>query len=205
MLTRAASHWPTTSRHVLALSVTFSQRREIDSRLTSTSPTVVAFFLASLLWVPVAPASVVTVSRVRPISDGSRAVLKDAIRRSPTIKRLMDELQARDIIVYVDLTLDLVSDRGKTMVVTANSTVRILRVLISGRLDPRQRIEVLGHELQHALEIAREEGVGTDESMRDLFLRIGYATGPKAFETVAAQNIEAQVKRDLGLWTGRGR
>jgi len=166
---------------------------------------MVAFFLASLLVVPVAPASVVAISRVRPISDGSRSLVKDAVQRSQTVQRLMDELQARDIIVYVDLTLDLLSDRGKTSVVTAQSTVRILRVLINARLDPRQRIEVLGHELQHAVEIAREDGVGTDDTMRELFLRIGYSTGPKAFETIAAQNVEAQVKRDLGLWTGKGR
>jgi len=166
---------------------------------------VIAFFLSSLLVAPIAPATVMNVSRVRPLSDGSRAVVKDAMRRSPTIKHLIDELQARDIIVYVDLSMDMLRDRGATSVVTAQSTVRILRVLINGRLDPRQRIEVLGHELQHALEIAREEGVGSDDTMRDLFLRIGYSTGPKAFETNAAQDIESQVKRDLGVWTGKGR
>ena len=47
--------------------------------------------------------------------------------------------------------------------------------------------------------------MGSDDTMRDLFLRIGYSTGPKAFETYAAQDIESQVKRDLGVWTGKGR
>ena len=132
-------------------------------------------------------------------------VVQDAMRRSPTIKRLVEELQSLEIIVYVDLSFDMVRDRGTTTVVTSNSTVRILRVLISARLDPRQRIEVLGHELQHAVEIARADGVASDETMRDLFLRIGYSTGPKAFETNAAQNVESQVKKDLGVWTGKGR
>jgi hypothetical protein len=143
-----------------------------------------------------APAPVPVVTRVRPLSGPARAVLDDAIARSPTIVRLIAELQRHDVIVYVDVEA-MTGARGATSLVSANDFARYVRVLVDIRLDPRQQIEVLGHELQHAMEIARDAGVVDIRSFQALFGRIGYPTGRASYETDAARKIEYDVRAEI--------
>lgn len=144
------------------------------------------------------PAPVVT--RVRPLSGPARFVLDEGLLRSPTIVRLVEELHRHDVFVYVEL--DEPSDaRGSTGIMSVAPGARFLRIRIHRRLDPRQQIEVLGHELHHALEIARAAEVVDDKSFRAFYDRIGYQNG-RGFETDGAKRIEEEIRRDLSF-TGR--
>jgi hypothetical protein len=155
-------------------------------------------FIVPLMVLPLPPTSAaMSATRLRPVSNISRAIVAEAFRRSATVRRLVTELQQLDTLVFIDLNLNPMVDRGTTSVMASAGGFRMLRVLISSALDPRRRIEVLGHELQHALEIARERSVVNDATLRDLYGRIGFAMGQTSYETAAARQIELEVRRDL--------
>ena len=154
--------------------------------------------IASLMIMPPpAASSAVTAMKVRPLSNISRSIVNEAVRRSPTVKRLLAELQQRDVLVFFDINATPSNDLGTTSVMSTAGGFRMVRVLISANLDPRRRIEVLGHELQHVLEIASEQSVVDQVSLRGLYSRIGYQVGASSFETDEARQIELQVRREL--------
>jgi len=133
---------------------------------------------------------------LRPISNIIRTITEEAIRRSPTIAALASQLRQYDIIVYIDLS-GVIRDRGATTIIAAPGSWRILRVLISDRLDPGTRMEVIGHELCHALEIARAPEVRDVETFRAFYGRVGFPVADNAWETIAARDAETQVRREL--------
>ena len=131
---------------------------------------------------------------VRATSAVARFVVDEAMLRSSTVLDLISALQEHDVIVYVEI--DGIRARGATSIISATSKMRFLRVVINTRLELRQQIEVLGHELHHALEIAQATGVVDEISFSIFFDRIGYRTGI-GFETDAAKATEERVRRDL--------
>ena len=139
------------------------------------------------------PAPVVT--RVRPLSGPARFVVDEGLLRSPTIARLVAELHQYDVFVYIEMD-EPAGARGSTSIMGVAPGWRFLRVRIFRNLDPRQQIEVLGHELHHALEIARAANVVDEKSFRALFGRIGYESG-NGFETDAARRVEEDIRREL--------
>jgi hypothetical protein len=153
--------------------------------------------LASLLLAPKpAIAASVLHARVRPLSDIARTIVDDAARRSPTIAQLVFDLQQLDAIVYVEVGWDG-RKRGATTIMPTASGVRMVRVLIAARLDPARRMEVLGHELAHALELARAPWVRDAVSFRALYQQIGFAISETDFETTAAREVERRVRGEL--------
>ena len=159
---------------------------------------MLSILLACLLLAP-GPSTVASVrsARVRPVSQIARAIVNDALRRSPTIQQLVTDLQRHDTIVYVELGYEQHGDHGATSIMAVTDQVRMLRVVINGRIDPARRIEVLGHELAHALEIARAPDVRDGPSFRALYEGIGYAVSASAFETDGARAVELRVRADL--------
>ncbi len=151
--------------------------------------------LAVLVSVP-EPSIVPFVPRVRALSNVARFVIDEATKKSPTIVKLIAQLQRHEIIVYVDLE-PLATARGATSILSVNPGGRMLRVVVDVGLDPRQQIEVLGHELQHAVEIALADSVVDHSSFVAHYKRIGYPTGRASFETDEAKRTEAAVRRDL--------
>lgn len=142
------------------------------------------------------PVAASAVPRVRALSNTARFVIDEATKKSVTIQKLIAQLQRHAIIVYVDLE-PLTGARGVTSILSVNPGGRMLRVSVDINLDPRQQIEVLGHELHHALEIARAKDVVDQASFVAHYKRIGYQSGRSSFETDEAKRIEADVRRDL--------
>jgi hypothetical protein len=164
---------------------------------------VLPIIVAALL---LAPDPAVTASvpnmHVRPTSDIVRSILDEARRRSPTIQQLMVDLQELDTIVFVDLGLNPLADHGTTSIMTVAGSWRMLRVVINARLDSGRRIEILGHELFHALEIARAPSVRDGASFKAFYERIGYAISPTSFETDGAREVELRVRADMAARPG---
>ena len=153
--------------------------------------------LASLLLAPrPAVGTSVLTARVRPLSDIARAIVNEGTRRSPTIAQLLFDLQQLDAIVYVQLGWTS-GDHSATSIVPTGGRTRMLRIVISARLDPARRLEVLGHELAHALELSRATWVRDAESFRAFYQRIGFAVSKTAFETSAARDVERRVRAEL--------
>ena len=162
---------------------------------------MIALLLASVLALAETPAPVVAVTRMRPLSNVAQSIVEEAVRRSPTVASLIQELAQYNVIVYVDLRLKDMSERGATSILAAPGDWRMLRIVLSDRLDPLARIQTLGHELHHALEIARDGRVRDEASFREYFGRIGFSMGARSYETDGALAIERQIRADLGRRT----
>lgn len=135
---------------------------------------------------------------VRPASAFVRDVLEAASVQSATVRELVDELTRSDVFVYVQFGLDSTHERhGRTSLLAATEHGRYLRVFINATLTPGRRLEVLAHELQHALEIARAPEVRDEATLFGFLSEIGWSVGPSSFETQAALDIERRVRGDL--------
>jgi len=106
-----------------------------------------------------------------------RDELESGVRASPTLSRLVDRLEASDVIVY--LTFDrspAPKTAGHIALVTAARGRRYLRIAVDHRIGGCQRLALLGHELQHAVEIADATAVTDEEGLASLYRRIGFRT-----------------------------
>jgi hypothetical protein len=130
--------------------------------------------------------------------DGSvRSLLKRGFTRSPTFARLMARLEQSDVIVYVEeaslpSTLD-----GRIMMLPVSHGRRYVRIQLALRGAPDEAIAVLGHELQHAIEVAQDAGVIDPKTFAALYRRIGTRGGPEIYDTLAAQDVGRTVRREL--------
>jgi hypothetical protein len=133
--------------------------------------------------------------RVRPIDAWAADALRLGLERSPTLRDLVAELEASDVIVHVETRTTLpLHAAGTTRLAAVTDSVRYVRIVLLRDPLPVSRVAVLGHELQHAVEIARS-AVRTDAGMRQLFTTIGRPSPGErtAFETEAAIHVTRAV------------
>jgi hypothetical protein len=135
--------------------------------------------------------------RVRAASSQMRLLIEDTARRSPLVRDLIARLACTDVIVYVEFTASPQIRLARTKLVTAVPGARFLRIGINRRVSGMDTGAMLAHELQHAVEIAEENGVRDDDGLRRLYERIGRAIGADRFETDAAVEVESIVRREL--------
>ena len=85
---------------------------------------------------------------------------------------------------------------GATRFVTSRGGYRLLRVTLSARLRNDESTIMLGHELQHATELA-EAPVHDIEAIERLPKCTGYRTGSNVFETASARRTEKMIRLEL--------
>ena len=147
--------------------------------------------------------------RVRGTTSLARRVISWGLRDSPTIVALVKELDTSDVTVYVEV-VPLQSGTARTALLGAGSTAlspvaqqRYLLVSVHNGHPPDQLIELLGHELQHAVEISRAPGVRDPQGLAALYRRIGLQRQPsRTFETRLAQSVGERVRRELSTRPG---
>jgi hypothetical protein len=130
-------------------------------------------------------------------------LLLDKAAALPTTAALLQRLNESDQVVYVEFTNSPMIPTARTKLVTATSTVRFLRVAINAHVLPGDRLPLLAHELQHAVELANAPDVRDDDGVRQLYRRIGRASGLDEFETAAAMNTERRVRREMAARNGQ--
>jgi hypothetical protein len=141
-------------------------------------------------------------AHVRAVSDVARQTLADALSRSSTVARLVRELNATDVIVFVDTRVDPAIPTAETMLMAATASVRYVHVILNPRMTFDERVEYLGHELQHAIEIAQDAAAIDSASVRRRFASIGRevpSASPreKSYETEGARLVSSLVRREL--------
>jgi hypothetical protein len=135
---------------------------------------------------------------VRPLQARGARLLEEGTRRSATMRDLVDEIRRSDVVVYVDLdpnepgALD-----GSLRFRAASADVRYVRVWLQPRRCDRTLMAVLGHELQHAVEVARAADVRSAQTMMALYTAIGKSGNPGRYDTEAAREIGASVRKEL--------
>lgn len=138
-------------------------------------------------------------SHVRSVERGVVAALADGISRSPTLHRLVQLLNRSDVIVYIQLVDRLpTTTRGQTLFAADRGNVRYVRIQLKQGLPQDEFLQILGHELQHAAEIAENRQVRCSATLVKLYRRLGAGhSGPSQFETAAALDAGYQVISEL--------
>jgi hypothetical protein len=160
-----------------------------------------AVSLATLLTAASARADDTPAPHVRGAAPEIHALIQAGMAGSPTFRALVSELDASDVIVYVQpkLTRKALGGYLSHRIFAANSH-RYLRVAIEIAGPPRSRVPVLAHELQHAVEVSRVRGVRDPESLQRLFTTLALPYGcaeARCFETQAAENVEKLVRSEM--------
>ena len=141
-----------------------------------------------------------TWTRTVPLSPSAAELLGSAPQRSPIVALLLRQLEDTDVSVYLaDMKPTRNGTPASTLVYLSNEgATRYLLVRIDPwRVSMRERIALLGHELQHALEVAASPEVRDSGGLETLYRRIGWEWMRGQFETRAAQVMGNRVRAQL--------
>ena len=137
--------------------------------------------------------------RVRPDDSRSAAIVLEGMERSTTLRALIDALEARDVIIYIQMQ-PLLKGRlaGSVTWVTAAGRFRYIRVSWSPELSTSAAIATLGHELQHALEIASEPSIVSPETLEAFYRSNGInMRAHNGWDTIAARARGDVVRKEI--------
>src|SRR5262245_18512370 len=140
--------------------------------------------------------------RVRTYDERSATILLDGIRRSETFRAVIEALEHRDLIVYVQIQPSLKSRLAGMMTwLCATKRFRYVRVGLSPELRGDAAIATLGHELQHALEVANAPSIVDTRSLHAHYQQVGISmrSHNNGWDTEAARQIGDDVRRDLAV------
>lgn len=142
------------------------------------------------------------VTHIRTADPAIRSLVGEAWLRSATFRKLLDTLEASDVVVYIraDPTLPQWLDARTSFVTTATGT-RYLEVAFKPNEDVLLTMTLIGHELGHACEVAADASIVDVTSMGTRYLANGddvRMRGDRTLvETDYAVQIGKQVRREL--------
>jgi hypothetical protein len=145
---------------------------------------------------------------LRPLDKASGALLADAQQKSATVRELVDKLDAGNVVVYLNVApLNRYTPESGLRYVSTTKYQRFVLVTIAEDATAARRIELLGHELQHAIEVAGTPWVTSDSLLQSMMTMVGWrdSTRARGYETTAAEVTERQVRRDLRAAAGSQR
>jgi hypothetical protein len=138
------------------------------------------------------------VARLRPASSFEALILEEGLCSSATLRSLVATLETSDLIVYVNVRR--LSSRGLAgglQFVAATATSRVLRIVIGLTVDRTARIALLGHELQHAVEVAGAPNIRSSTALADYYRSHGVPGATQhAYETEAARLTAERIRRE---------
>ncbi|MEW5984081.1 MAG: hypothetical protein AB1806_17140 [Acidobacteriota bacterium] len=124
---------------------------------------------------------------------------------SPSFAGLVDILEASDTVVYV--STGLLQLPGHLRFAGATPCGRLTRITINSLDQELHRIAALGHELQHAVEIAQTPAITDSDGLVHFYEAHGFRKPRGGFCTRAADAMTATVKAEVchALAAHRGR
>ena len=139
------------------------------------------------------------IRHVRTIDSRLDALIAAGTRRSPMFRTLVDRLDRSTVFVYVQSRLLPGQLTGRLTWLGSAERWRYLRVEIECRQSIDSQIAALGHELQHAVEIADQAAAVDLASIRTLYRTIGFEIDDsrRRFESDAAKEAGSRVRREL--------
>jgi hypothetical protein len=135
--------------------------------------------------------------RIRSHSARITSAIAEGSARSATFRRLVETIDAGDVLVYVDEGECRQSVAAcLLMSVTIAGPFRVLQIRVNLRRTPGcTLVESIGHEFQHVVEVLSEPRVRTGSQLYHFFERIG-DNGRGMFETVEAVNVGLDIARE---------
>jgi hypothetical protein len=135
---------------------------------------------------------------VRAVDARIGDAIADGLRRSATFAQLVLALDRSDVIVYIETARGMPSSlAGRMLIAPGPAGQRYLRIQIAAPSRGNELISLVGHELQHALEVAESPGVRDEPSLIALYEAIGHGSRGHRYDTMAAQNAGRRVRLEL--------
>jgi hypothetical protein len=135
-------------------------------------------------------------THVRGVDSDTAALLQKGQSRSSTFRQLVETLEHSDVIVYVG--------RGPRTApadlrfVSASAYGRHLRITLNVAQDQAKLLALLGHELQHAVEVASEPSIVDATALKRYYEKHGVVGERGGLCTRAAQETAAAVAWEVG-------
>lgn len=137
-------------------------------------------------------------SHVRAFDKVALQVLPAAVACSPTVARMVSELQTSDLIVGIEAHPFRTKVAGELRILAAAGGVRHVRIRLQTPNSMENLLWILGHELHHAMEVAGAPEVRDAATQRAYFARVGWERdGGGRFETEAAVEAGRLVAREV--------
>ena len=137
-----------------------------------------------------------SLARVRAADTKAAFLLAAGLSRSATFRSLVKAIEEGDLVVYVETRPLKIP--GRMQLLAATSVCRHIRISIQLPGLDNDLVAWLGHELTHAVEVARAPDVRDQTGLRRLYQRIGRADkyGDGA-ESAAAQETRKTVLNEM--------
>ena len=137
-------------------------------------------------------------ARVRPMHKRVESLLSTGMDRSVTFRQLLRRIEASDVIVYIEARHDLREGVGASMrFVTRSASDRFVRIQLNADYNNHTLVPLLGHELQHVVEVAEHADVQSPDDLRDFYRRTGVRTGPDSFDSEQARHTGYLVRDEI--------
>jgi hypothetical protein len=139
-------------------------------------------------------------SHVRALDPRTREWIRVGTTQSPTFRALLARLAATDLILYIQIVDRIIGgSAGRLYFVTATASVRYVRIELVADGNVRDMVALVGHELQHAVEIADAPQVRDRQALALLYLGMGEnSLNSSQYDSVAARVTEERVRSELG-------
>ena len=136
---------------------------------------------------------------VRTTNENVQRLLERGVSKSPTFAALLARLNASDVIVYIEQTLDMPKTLdGRLLLMPLANHQRYLRIQINRNGSQNELVATIGHELRHAIEVAEATEVRDETALELLYRRIGIgSSGEHTYDTEAARTTGRRVRKEL--------
>ena len=135
---------------------------------------------------------------VRAVDPQAQEWIRVGASASKTFRTLLARLASSDLIVYVEIVDRIIGGAaGHLYFVTAKAGVRYVRIEVVADGTVREMVALLGHELQHAVEIAAAPHVRDPQSMARLYLGMTENLPSTKYDSAAARVTEERVRREI--------
>ena len=116
---------------------------------------------------------------------------------SQTFRDLLAHLGESDLIVHVQV-VDHLKVAGQTYFVASAGGVRYVRIEVLAARDAREMVALIGHELQHAVEIADTPRVRDRQSLAQFYRMMSDNSGfTDGYDSADARVMEDRVRREM--------
>ena len=137
--------------------------------------------------------------RVRATNPRAQEWIRTGATASRTFRSLLNRLGDSDVIVYLEIVDRIAGGAaGQMYFVAATGGMRYLRIEVVADPDAARMLALVGHELQHAVEVADAPHVRDSQSLGMLYRGMfDNALGAPHHDSVAARLTEQRVKTEI--------
>lgn len=146
-----------------------------------------------------APGRVEPFPRIRTTGPHAAVTLQRGLTLCPTVRALAQQVERSDLIVYITCERRPQGRPDASMkFMHATTEFRFVQIVIDIELALPQRLALLGHELQHALEVAANPGIRDRKSFLEYYRQLSVRhLDLKTLDTEAARQAGERVRQEL--------